>query len=334
MARADMSGLPLRIDAHQHFWALARGDYGWLTPDLKPLYRDYLPQHLAPLLAASGIDRTVLVQAAPTDAETDFLLALADANPMVGAVVGWVDFERPDAPARIAELAAHPRFRGVRPMLQDLPDPRWLLEPRLEPALATLVACDLSLDALVRPVHLPVLLELLQRHPDLRVVIDHGAKPDIAAQAWHDWAPWLARIAADTRACCKLSGLVTEARSDWTPADIAPYARHILRCFGPERTLWGSDWPVLNLAADYSGWSALADDWLADDWRVDDWRLDDARDDARDDANARAGLGLDAAARALVRGGAAARVYSIETSITGSGDGQGDGRGDVREGKS
>lgn len=293
-----MSGVMPRIDAHQHFWALARGDYDWLTPDLAPLCRDFLPHHLAPLLAACGIQRTVLVQAAPTDAETDFLLTLADANPMIGAVVGWVDLARADAPARIARLAAHPRFRGVRPMLQDLPDPHWLLEPRLEPAFAALVDCNLSLDALIRPVHLPVLLALLKRHPELRVVIDHGAKPDISARAWQNWAPLLARLAAETNACCKLSGLVTEAGSDWTPADIAPYARHILGCFGPERTLWGSDWPVLNLATDYGGWSALVDDWLAD-------------------PGSALGLGLDAAARAMVRGGAAARLYRIEEPESG-----------------
>lgn len=288
-----MSGVMPRIDAHQHFWARARGDYDWLTPDLAPLCRDFLPHHLAPLLAACGIQRTVLVQAAPTDAETDFLLTLADANPMIGAVVGWVDLARADAPARIARLAAHSRFRGVRPMLQDLPDPRWLLEPRLEPAFAALVDCNLSLDALIRPVHLPVLLALLERHPELRVVIDHGAKPDISGRAWQNWAPLLARLAAETNACCKLSGLVTEAGPDWTPADIAPYARHVLGCFGPERTLWGSDWPVLNLASDYRSWSALVDDWLAEPISA-------------------LGLGLDAAARAMVRGGAAARFYRIE----------------------
>ena len=277
--------MTLRIDAHQHCWRLARSDYAWLTPDLGPLYRDFEPADLAPLLSAAGIERTVLVQAAPTDAETDYLLELADTHAFVGAVVGWVDMTRPDVRERLIELAHHPRFRGVRPMLQDLPDPRWVLESALTPAFDALLELDLTFDALVRPVHLAPLRELMDRHPTLRLVIDHGAKPDIAGGGFDAWAEAMAAIAAETPAYCKLSGLVTEAAPGWTAADIEPYARHILTAFGPARTLWGSDWPVLNQAGDYAGWSAFADALLAD---------------------------MDTDARAAVRGGTAARFYGIE----------------------
>lgn len=253
----------MRIDAHQHYWQLARGDYGWLTPELVQLYRDFLPADLVPLLQRHGIDGTVLVQAATTDAETGFLLELAARTPSILGVVGWVDLLAADAPARIAALARNPLFKGVRPMLQDIPDVGWMLQPALVPALEALVAHDLAFDALVRPAHLRNLLTLLQRHPDLRVVIDHGAKPDIASGDLGAWRGDIARIAAHTRASCKLSGLVTEAAAGWQDEDIVPVMQHLLDVFGAERLLWGSDWPVLLLAGDHARWCALVDAWLA-----------------------------------------------------------------------
>ena len=156
------------IDAHQHFWRLARGDYGWLTPEQAVLYRDFEPTHLAPLMKAAGIGRSIVVQAAPSLEETHFLLALAKQTPWVAGVVGWVDLERPDAPEVLAEIARDARLRGVRPMIQDIPDPDWMLGRQLLPAFNALVAQDLALDALVRPVHLPKLLTLLEAHPELR----------------------------------------------------------------------------------------------------------------------------------------------------------------------
>jgi L-fuconolactonase len=253
----------MRIDAHQHFWQLARGDYGWLTPDLAELYRDFLPPDLAPLLQRHAIDGAVAVQAATTAAETDFLLALAARTPWILGVVGWVDLLAMDAPAQLASRARDPWFKGVRPMLQDIPDVDWMLQPALAPALRALVAHDLAFDALVRPAHLPNLRVLLLRHPDLRVVIDHGAKPDIAGGDLARWREDIASIARETRASCKLSGLVTEAATDWQPHDIAPVVAHLLDVFGPERLLWGSDWPVLLLAADHERWCALTDALLA-----------------------------------------------------------------------
>lgn len=275
----------MKIDAHQHVWRVARGDYGWLTPDLTPLYRDYSLDDLRPHLARAGIGGTVLVQAAPTEAETRFMLDVArDSGGLVRAVVGWVEMSAPDAPDRIAALAADRRLRGIRPMIQDIPDPGWMLDRRLDPAVRALRELGLCLDALVKPPHLSNLRRLLARHPDLPVVIDHGAKPAIAAQRREPWATDIAAVARDTRAMCKLSGLVTEAGPDWHAHDLRPYADHLLTCFGPARLMWGSDWPVVNLAGGYDRWRDVSDGLLA---------------------------GLTPAERAAVEGGNAARFYGF-----------------------
>lgn len=247
-----------RVDAHQHFWQLARGDYGWLTPALAPLYRDFGPDDLLPQLEVCGIARTVLVQAAPSEAETAYLLGLAKRHPFVAGVVGWSDFEAPDAAARIARLAAGPRLKGLRPMIQDLPDDDWMLRAALAPAFAALVRHDLVFDALVLPRHLSNLLRLLERHPELRVVIDHGAKPAIRDDGFADWAPRIERLARDTGAYCKLSGLATEDGPAWSLERLRPYVAHLWDCFGPQRLIWGSDWPVLTLAGSYRDWHEAA----------------------------------------------------------------------------
>ena len=277
------------IDAHQHFWRLARGDYGWITPDLGPICRDFGPADLAPLLAAAGIRRTVLVQCAPTVAETRFLLHTAWATSFVAGVVGWVDMAAPDAPDVLARLAEDPYLRGIRPMIQDIADAGWMLRPALAPAFRALVSLDLTFDALVRPGHLANLQVLLDRHPDLRVVVDHGAKPGIdrwgaAPGARQAWADAMAGLARSTGAACKLSGLATEAGPRWTAEDLRPYVDHLLACFGPDRLLWGSDWPVVELAGGYAAWRAATEVCLA---------------------------GLDAGARAKVLGGTAARYYGL-----------------------
>jgi L-fuconolactonase len=248
-----------RIDAHQHFWRLARGDYGWLTPAQGPIYRDFDPADLAPLLRRCGIDATVLVQAAPTVAETRYLLEVAAACPFVAGVVGWAPLDDPDGPAAIEALAADPRLKGLRPMIHDLPDPAWMLGPALVPALRALSAHGLAFDALVRPVHLLPLRRLLDRHPDLRVVIDHGAKPEIARDGLRPWAEAMRGLARDTGAWVKLSGLVTEDGPQWSVARLRPYVEVLLEAFGPGRILFGSDWPVVTLQASYAEWVAAVD---------------------------------------------------------------------------
>ena len=252
----------MRVDAHHHVWTLARGDYAWLTPDL-PIHRDYGLDDLRPLLG--DITATVLVQAAPTEAETRFLLLVArDSGGLVRGVVGWTDLAAVDAPARIAALADDTLLKGLRPMLQDLPDREWILRPDVQPALAQIAARDLVFDALIRPSQLPVVPELARRHPTLRIVIDHAAKPAIAAGGLRDWAADIARVARETQAVCKLSGLVTEAAPDWRVADLQPYVAHLLDVFGPQRLLWGSDWPVVALAGGYRRWRDATLDLLRD----------------------------------------------------------------------
>jgi L-fuconolactonase len=246
------------VDAHQHFWQLARGDYDWLTPELAPIYRDFMPDDLIPHLSQNGIDGTVLVQAAPTVAETEFLLEIADSTPFVLGVVGWIDFAAPSAAKEIERLAKHPKLVGLRPMIQDIADDTWMLRPELAPAFEAMIDFDLTFDALVLPRHLPHLQSLLSRHPKLRTVIDHGAKPDIAGGNFEAWGRDMEALAHDTRAFCKLSGLLTEAGTDWTKDDIVPYVAHLLEHFGPKRLVWGSDWPVLTLAASYDNWHEMA----------------------------------------------------------------------------
>ncbi len=253
-----------RIDAHQHFWRLDRGDYGWLTPDLAAIHRDFMPDDLRPMLDDAGIDGTVLVQAAPTDAETDFMLSLGESNDFIKGVVGWTNFEAPTAPERIETLARHPKLRGMRPMIQDIADTDWMLRPDLDPAYQALIDAGLVFDALVLPRHLENLLTLLERYPEMRVVVDHCAKPEIAGGGFDDWAAAMTAIARNSDAACKLSGLVTEAGPGWTVERLKPYADHVLAEFGPRRVIWGSDWPVCTLAASYQQWLEATDALLED----------------------------------------------------------------------
>jgi L-fuconolactonase len=242
----------IRVDAHHHVWQIARGDYGWLTPDL-PIHRDYMLDDLRLLLG--DVTATVLVQAAPTEAETAFMQEVArNSDGLVRGVVGWTDFAALEAPASMAAMARDPLLKGLRPMLQDIAETDWILRPECRPAIDALIAAGLRLDALIQPRHLPVLLRLCARHPSLRVVIDHGAKPAIARGAWQPWAEDLARVARETQAFCKLSGLVTEASFEWRLDDLQRYVDHIIVCFGANRVMWGSDWPVVELAGGYARW--------------------------------------------------------------------------------
>ena len=260
----------MRVDAHQHFWRVDRGDYGWLSREQFPnLYRDFLPDDLAPLLRRGRIDRTVLIQAAESVAETEFMLSIADATPFVGGVVGWVDFTSPRAPAEIARLAEHPRLKGFRPMLQDLPDADWILREDVQPAIRAVAANGLRFDALIKPPQLPAIRRLLDRYPELPVVIDHGAKPQIAAGILERWAGHMRAIARDSAAVCKLSGLATEAARGWTVETMRPYVDVLLEAFGPSRLMFASDWPVLTENGDYLGWLAATEALTAGLWEAD-----------------------------------------------------------------
>ncbi|WP_368565175.1 amidohydrolase [Pseudoxanthomonas sp. UTMC 1351] len=249
------------VDAHQHFWRPDRGDYGWLRPADGVLYRDYLPQDLAPLIATHDVQATVLVQAAPTEAETRYLLDLAAQNDFVAGVVGWVDMEAPNAPGRIADLVAYGdgKLKGLRPMVQDIADPQWLLKPVLDAAFEAMIDHRLVFDALVLPHQLPTLQARLLRHPKLRAVLDHAGKPDIAGEEFPGWAGDIAQLARELPLLhCKLSGLLTQAGDGAGADELAPYVAHLFEHFGPKRLMWGSDWPVLNLKSDYGLWLEIA----------------------------------------------------------------------------
>lgn len=276
-----------KIDAHQHFWQPLRGDYDWMPKDDPILSRAYDPKNLEPELQACGVEKTVLVQAAATVHETEYMLGIADASPRVAGVVGWVDFEKPDDRTQLERLAAHPAFKGVRPMIQDIPDDDWMMRTDVQWGFQAVTELGLTFDALGFPRHLANFLTILTRYPDMRVVVDHCMKPQIRDHSVENlrfWADGMTRIATETGAFCKLSGLVTEANPGWTVDDLRPYAEHVLDAFGPDRVMWGSDWPVCRLRGEYSDWYGAAQDLTA---------------------------ALDAADRACVFGGTAAAFYDI-----------------------
>ncbi len=243
----------MRIDAHQHYWRIGHNGQEWPGPDLPQIHRDFMPKDLDAARLSAGVTRTVLVQSQPHDADTDWMLDLADRTPSIGAVVGWVDLPDPAAADRIAVLARHPKLRGIRPMLQALAV-EWILQPAIEPAIGAMIDRGLVFDALIRPAHLPALTRFAAAHPRLQIVIDHAAKPDIAQDEREPWGRDIAMLARLPNVACKISGLVTEAGSAWSAGDLRFYVDHLIDCFGPERLVWGSDWPVLLLASDYPGW--------------------------------------------------------------------------------
>jgi L-fuconolactonase len=246
------------IDAHQHFWQIGQHGQVWPGPDLSTIYGDFTPGDIQGYYDSAGIRGTVLVQSQANELDTDWLLNLAATTPLVLGVVGWVDFQSPDAPRRIAALARRPKMRGLRPMLQDLSRDDWILDPALEPAVEAMISAGLSFDALIRPRHLRILHQFAARWPELSIVIDHGAKPPIASGLLEPWQTDLASVAELPNVLCKLSGLATEAALGQGPQVLERFAKPIVEAFGHERLMWGSDWPVLNLASDIRQWLALS----------------------------------------------------------------------------
>ena len=254
----------MRVDAHQHFWRYAPSEYAWIDASMAGLKRDFLPDDLQPELEGAGFDASIAVQAQQTAAETEWLLDLADAHSFVAGVIGWVDLRSDDVRDRLTRLTARSRLIGVRHVVQSEPDDRFLLRDDFCRGVAALREFDLTYDILIYPRHLPVAIDFVARFDAQPFVLDHLAKPDIAGGAIDSWARDLQRLAQAPNVMCKVSGLVTEADwQRWTPGQLRPYLDAAFDCFGPDRLLAGSDWPVCTLAAGYSRTMAVLTDYLS-----------------------------------------------------------------------
>ena len=248
-----------RIDSHQHFWHYHPVKDAWITDDMAAIQRDFLPLDLKPLLDANGVSGCVAVQADQSEAETTFLLELAHQYPFIKGVVGWVDLQAADVADRLAHFSRYAKLKGIRHIVQGEEDPRFLLRPEFMAGIEALAAHRLTYDILVKPHQLNAVAGFVASFPKQPFVIDHLAKPDIKAGQRQPWATQLATIAKHDNVYCKLSGMVTEA--DWTawkPTDFEFYAQHILDVFGTKRVMFGSDWPVCNVAAGYGEVIGLA----------------------------------------------------------------------------
>jgi L-fuconolactonase len=241
-----------KLDAHQHFWQLARVNYPWLTPELTPIYRNFEPSDLAPELEVCGVSGSVIVQATHALAETEWHLSLSNEVDFVKGVVGWVDLRAPDVSEQLQRLKSLGKLCGIRHQVHDEPAIDWLLQTEIISGLKQVANGDLVYDLLVRPPHLKLLPELFEQVPQMYWVIDHLAKPEIKAQRFDDWAQAMAKVAAFPNVYCKVSGMITEAdHANWTIEDIKPYFEQVLELFGADRLLYGSDYPVCLLAGDY-----------------------------------------------------------------------------------
>jgi L-fuconolactonase len=252
----------VRIDSHQHFWQFSPLEHGWMTDRYAAIRRDFGPEDLAPHLAAAGIEGTVAVQARESEEETAWLLALADQHPSIRAVVGWADLCAPDAGDQIARIARHPKLAGLRMVIHDRPDVDFADAPDHRRGIAHLAKHGLTYDLLLKPAYMAAAIRLVDQFPNQAFVVDHLAKPDIARRAGSPWRERLAELARRPQVSAKLSGLVTEADwRQWTLADLRPYLDHALDCFGADRLMMGSDWPVCLCAAPYEAAIGAIQEW-------------------------------------------------------------------------
>ncbi len=243
----------MRIDAHQHFWHYSPAEHTWMSDEMKALKRDFLPKDLEPLLASSRLEGSVAVQARQSLEETRWLLQLADQHEFICAVVGWVDLRSENLQSQLEAFARHPKLAGVRHVVQDEVDDQFMLGPEFRRGISRLREFDLTYDLLLFPKHLPAAVELVEKFPEQRFVLDHIAKPKIAQHLLSPWREDLKALADLPNICCKLSGMVTEAKWDqWQPEDFRAYLDIVFAAFGPDRLMIGSDWPVCTLSADYS----------------------------------------------------------------------------------
>jgi L-fuconolactonase len=253
------------IDSHQHFWRYTPAEYDWISADLAVIRRDFLPEHLVAEMAAAGVDAAISVQARQSLAETAWLLELARHCDRLCGVVGWVPLCDPAVEALLERLAVSPALRGVRHVVQGEPDDEYILRPDFNRGIAALRRFDLAYDILIFERHLPATLRFVDRHPQQRFVVDHIAKPRVRDGLLEPWASRLRELARRPHVWCKLSGVVTEADPRaWTVAQLRPYLLTALEAFGPERVLFGSDWPVCLVGCPYGRWLDIVRAALAD----------------------------------------------------------------------
>lgn len=239
------------LDAHQHFWEVARGDHVWVSPDYPALYGDFGPKELALLMREAGVTCTVLVQAAETEDETDYLLEIANRTDFILGVVGWLDMLAEDFEDRLDHYRAKRKWVGLRPMLQSH-DPSLIDDPRFRSALKVVAQNDIPFDILTFPRHLPAMIDALEGAPGVRGIVDHISKPDMTRALDAEWCAAMNTLARMPNIYCKVSGLVTEAGADWSVERIRPFVEFVANAFGPKRLVFGSDWPVCRLAASYA----------------------------------------------------------------------------------
>lgn len=250
--------MPRRIDAHHHFWKVARGDYHWM-PASGVLHRDYLPSDLAPHLQTASIEGTILVQAAQTFEETQFLLDIASQpGSTVLGVTGWVMLDSPLARNQLEQIASHPKLIALRPMLQDIEADDWVMHPQVIEHMRLLPHYHLRFEVLTFPQQLPYALRAVEQVPELDVIINHLSKPRYGSVLQREWQMCMKDFAQNPRAYCKLSGMVTEVGQGWSVRDFQAHAEFVLEHFGPQRVLFGSDWPVCLQCATYEEVVALA----------------------------------------------------------------------------
>lgn len=253
------------IDSHHHFWQYNLAEYGWIDDSMARIRCDFLPDDLHRETTAAGVDAVVSVQARQSVEETRWLLELAAANDFIAGVVGWVPLVSPSVAATLEALAAHRKLVAIRHVLQDEPDPAYMLRSDFQAGIRTLLSFNLTYDILIFERHLPTATQFVDRHPAQQFVIDHVAKPQMRHGEFEPWSSRIRELARRPHVCCKLSGMTTEiGRPDWTIADLRPYVDVVLEAFGPDRVLFGSDWPVCLVACDYAKWLGTVKELIAD----------------------------------------------------------------------
>lgn len=255
----------MQIDSHHHYWRYDAREYGWIDDAMASIRHDFLPADLAETIAAVGVDGVVTVQARQSLEETDWLLSMAAENAFMLGVVGWVPLADPGIRDILGPLSANPKLRAVRHVVQGEPDPEFILGEDFNRGVAALLEFDLTYDILIVAAQLPPSIRFVDRHPEQRFVLDHIAKPLIRDNRMEPWREVIRQMARRENVWCKLSGMVTEADySSWTVDQLRPYAEVILEAFGPDRVMFGSDWPVCLVACAYERWYGIVREFIAE----------------------------------------------------------------------